>query len=145
MGAWEGVLVPQEYQEAGQRYLRKYREMDGRLDLSIRADKGLIKPSPSMVEEVCQYLSDPRAVFFVVGDSVRKDLAPCRSLDITTIWAKYGQRTDEKDQATLDSITPWTKEEFALHYDAEFEPDYTIGSFEELRDILPIPYQQRLL
>jgi hypothetical protein len=59
-----------------------------------------------------------------------------------TIWARYGRRTEQKNQETLDAITPWSKSEFAIQYEkrSDFQPDHIVDGFAEIMEFLPFSY-----
>jgi FMN phosphatase YigB (HAD superfamily) len=145
IGAWEGTLVPTEG-EAQERYARRLQHIDSSVQLSIRSSRRNTKPSTFMIQKIFEEFGGPNTKFFAVGDSIQRDLRPCAEFGMTTIWARYGKNTEDRNQQTLDGITPWNREEFRVHYEAasEFSPDYTIDEFSALSEILPFSVQREL-
>jgi len=77
---------------------------------------GINKPNPKLYTRACELLGlDPRAVVYV-GDSPAHDIAPARSLGMTTVWA----RRASKWKATPDQI----------------DADHVVDDFDQLVEIL---------
>lgn len=80
---------------------------------------------------------------WAIGDSKAKDLEPAAKLGIRTIWARYGAsfNPDDRDMATLLRITPWSSSKIETTYNKkDFEPDFTVDTFEQLKSIIPQKY-----
>lgn len=77
---------------------------------------GINKPNPKLYTRACELLNlDPKSVIYV-GDSPAHDVAPARSLGMTTVWA----RRASKWQATPEQV----------------QADYVVDDFDELVEIL---------
>lgn len=77
---------------------------------------------------------------WAIGDSLSKDLKPAAKLGVKTIWARYGAGFDPQDRnaSTLLRITHWSESEISRTYSTDaFEPDHTVDSIEELKEIIP--------
>ncbi|MGA8087659.1 MAG: HAD family hydrolase [Terracidiphilus sp.] len=80
---------------------------------------------------------------WAIGDSKAKDLEPAARLGIKTIWARYGSsfNPSDRDMATLLRITPWSSSKIQSTYNKkDFEADFTIDAFEQLKSIIPQKY-----
>jgi FMN phosphatase YigB (HAD superfamily) len=99
-----------------------------------------LKPSTAGYQRVFSDLGTKPERGYVVGDSLRKDIAPAMELGATGIWAAYGTVFDDVDFETLLAITPWSEERIASTYDGKnLIPDFTITSFSELRRLIAPP------
>ena len=58
------------------------------------ADFGFRKPSPKLFEAVLEAWQLPAEKVVMVGDSLRKDIAPAKKFGMRTIWQKVDARTD---------------------------------------------------
>ncbi len=56
------------------------------------------KPSPLPFQYALGLLGIPPAEVIAVGDSPRRDIAPCRQLGMVTLYARYGDRFGRQDQ-----------------------------------------------
>lgn len=80
---------------------------------------------------------------WAIGDSLAKDLKPAAKLGVKTIWARYGAGFDreDRDANTLLRITHWSESEISRTYNTDsFEPDHTIDTIEELKEIIPATF-----
>lgn len=87
-----------------------------------------LKPTPVMYERILGDLSISPAEVLVVGDSVRRDLAPAAALGMEVAWAAYGTRVDPDDLDLVIAMTPWSQQ--------EVQSEYTVnpGEFAVLKD-----------
>ena len=84
--------------------------------------------------------------YYVVGDSIKKDIVPAMGLGVTGIWARYGLAHIKKNMDTAIKVTDWEPEKVQeLREDhTHLGPDYIIDSFEEIKQIVP-PNQMSLI
>lgn len=102
----------------------------------VRLKTQELKPSPTpflLAREIC-----PATVYYAIGDSPGKDLAPAKIIDARTIWARYGTTFEPKNMQTLLSITNWGRERIKSHFDDNSSSvDYEIDRFSDLKNIIP--------
>lgn len=137
----ENVETPEG--SAEEKYERRRKEISDRYRKFVELPKEKQKPSDygyKIIRELYDSVDD----FYVVGDSLTKDLAPASNVGYKTIWARYGTFIEPKDLETLIMITPWSDEEIKTSYCKEFKADWVIDKFSEIGEILRIPYQASL-
>lgn len=106
------------------------------------------KPNPELLRDICYREGvSPRDAFYV-GDSLTRDMSMAKAAGVTAIWARYGTRYDSGLWKILVRVTHWTDEDVAREEDlrrqfGQVEPDFVIGRFEEVLEILPLGYGQR--
>ena len=59
---------------------------------------GFRKPSPKLFEAVLEAWQLPAEKVVMIGDSLRKDIAPAKALGLRTIWQKIDARADDEVQ-----------------------------------------------
>lgn len=139
IAAWEGFEIPDEDPWAQP---VRVREANGgwrtKLGTEWTFGKDQLKPSPEMYRTVLAELGlDPSKVW-VVGDSLHKDIAPALEVGANGVWAKYGLRFEEKNFATLLSITDWSNDRIAKTYSENaVEPTSVIETFADMRQCIP--------
>lgn len=98
-----------------------------------------LKPNQAAYQEAFAGLGLAADNIWILGDSLYKDLSPAAGLGATSIWARYGQRFEQRNFNTLLRITHWSEEKIRTAYDDEvLVPDRTIESFSELLDIIDL-------
>ncbi len=95
---------------------------------------------PSTYPFKCAKELFPNSEFYSLGDSVRNDLIPSRSINATTIFASYGSLFDKKNFETLLSVTHWSSKKVKDTYEyVHFQPDFSIDRFEDVIDVIAAP------
>ncbi len=59
---------------------------------------GFRKPSPKLFEAVLEAWQLPAEKVVMIGDSLRKDIAPAKVLGLRTVWQKMNARADDEVQ-----------------------------------------------
>lgn len=57
------------------------------------------KPSPLPFQYALKLLGVPPSEVIAVGDSPRRDIAPCRQMGMITVYARYGDRFSRRDDS----------------------------------------------
>ncbi|MEW8074125.1 MAG: hypothetical protein AB2794_13295 [Candidatus Thiodiazotropha endolucinida] len=99
-----------------------------------------LKPSTKGYEKIIQDQNRLGSYkYYVVGDSIKKDIIPAMSLGVTGIWARYGLAHEEKNMHTAVKVTDWSPQKVKeLKEDhSHLGPDHIIDSFDEIREIIP--------
>jgi FMN phosphatase YigB (HAD superfamily) len=143
--AWEG-FEPSVNDPAnlgftrGGRIRRRSRIQEGRI---IALAEQSCKPNEEHYLRALRLFDCSTDQAWAIGDSKAKDLEPAARLGIKTIWARYGSsfNPNDRDMATLLRITPWSSSKIESTYNKkDFEPDFTIDAFEQLKSIIPQKY-----
>lgn len=92
------------------------------------------KPSPDIYLEIIRKTGICNNQLFIIGDSKRKDISPASRLNLSTIWAKYGNNCSSSSKRLLGAVTPWTASQRASG--GGIKPQYTMDSFSEIISIL---------
>ena len=80
---------------------------------------GFRKPSPKLFEAVLKAWQLPAENVVMIGDSLRKDIAPAKALGMRTLWQKMDARVDdevqpdavaEKPEDILGIVSSWSTE-----------------------------------
>jgi phosphoglycolate phosphatase len=106
------------------------------------------KPNPELLRDICHREEIRPEEAYYVGDSLTRDMSMAKAAGVTAVWARYGTRYDRNLWKILVRVTHWTpedvarEEELKKQYD-RIEPDFTIDSFSELREILRVGSQDR--
>ena len=136
--AWEGKEIPNtkytkdilEREKAGY-YKSKYNLM------VWDEPQTNIKPSAKGYMKILEHLGASPKYTYVVGDSLAKDILPALEIGATSIWAKYGTKYQDKNLQTILDITHWEDNQVKnMINEPNINPEYTIGSFSELLDIV---------
>lgn len=111
-----------------------------RVPRSISVPLSECKPNEQHYAIALEAFGGTASEAWAIGDSLSKDLKPAAKLGVKTIWARYGAGFDreDRDASTLLRITPWDESEISRTYSThDFEPDHTVDSIDELRQIIP--------
>ncbi len=119
--------------EVGRRWLNEF-PMEKIIELSHHQRK----PSPEVLEEICQRegVSPDEGVY--VGDSVARDMMMAKETGVQAVWAKYGTRISKADYSALVRVTHWTDEDVKREkklkeVSASVDPDYVLeNSFSDI-------------
>ena len=137
LAAWEGNLMPENkfFTEIDEKVrTNAYRS---RVRKSWGFSNAELKPSKTGYMKVITDLGVDVKKVYVIGDSVAKDIEPAMELGAVGIWAKYGLAFQKKNYETVLKITPWTDKHQEQAYKRKTrEPDHTVNSFQELRNII---------
>jgi phosphoglycolate phosphatase len=100
--------------------------------------KGLLKPSPDVLEQMVGDLRDANQVVYV-GDSLMKDVAMAQAVGVIDVWAKYGVAQNREDYSLLRRVTHWTdadvQREKEIAKQPNVSPSVTLeSSFSQLLD-----------
>lgn len=139
LAAWEGFAVASDNPYVQQREWRT------KIGQEWSLPKSDLKPNPDSYLRVLKDLGIPPELCWVVGDSLRKDIAPALDIGAHGIWATYGNTWKEENFKTLLAVTHWNQASIDSTYsEDEVEPTHTIGSFKELLNILPVQLELQL-
>lgn len=132
IAAWEGKELPLGFnvKRSQSKYIQK----------RWLFSKEEIKPNPFAYLQIISDLKISHKLSYIVGDSISKDLNSAKEIGAISIWAKYGTFFEKKNFETLLEITNWDSNVIKSTYEEKtIIPDYIIGSFTELNDIIKTP------
>jgi phosphoglycolate phosphatase-like HAD superfamily hydrolase len=75
--------------------------------------KGLIKPNPSILEEIIQDIGATSDTVLYVGDSLMKDITMAKEVGVVSALAKYGEAQNRPEYELLRRVSHWTDEDVA--------------------------------
>lgn len=110
--------------------VKEAREASNVISISLHE----MKPSTKIVEEVAELYKVDRSAIYLVGDSLKKDIAMAQSAQVHDIWAKYGTKFKRGNGSLLGEITPWRRR--GGKSDESVKPSYMITDFSQLRNII---------
>jgi FMN phosphatase YigB (HAD superfamily) len=139
IAGWEGFDIPQEDPWAEPVKVRETgKGWPTKLEREWKFPEETLKPSPEMYRAILSDLGVNPDSAWIVGDSLHKDVKPALELGAIGVWAKYGQRFDQKNFNTLLAITNWSERRIADTYaENAVEPSLEIESFSELQAHIP--------
>ncbi len=140
--AWKGSAIDQEDSEHYRKYVNKIRSISNKLEMVVELNDNQRKPSTYAYELVKEKYSNI-GNFFVVGDSVTKDLTPAKKCGYRTIFAKYGTIVNQKNLDTLIEITPWSEDEIKTNHTIDYDPDYIADSASQILEFVGISSSRR--
>lgn len=139
IAGWNAYEVPEDFT-----WTRKIKQNEGNGKYRTYIDKlwflsaNELKPGISGYERIMEELQVSAEKTYIIGDSLKKDIAPAVEIGAVSIWARYGQQCDSKNFDTLLKITNWSQEEISSTYQQRpVTPDFTVDSFAEIRKIVP--------
>lgn len=100
------------------------------------------KPNAEVLKKICYREKVSACETVYIGDSLSKDMLMAKQAGITSIWCDFPKDNIENLYSKLVAISHWKAEDFQREqqYKNEwkengYNPDYTIKSFGECRDI----------
>jgi phosphoglycolate phosphatase len=124
-----------ELDESVGRFLVKRRAFQPAVRWTVgRSD---LKPNPTLYTLVLESLSLNPGRTWIVGDDLDKDIRPAVAVGAISVWAAYGRSCDARNLETVMSITHWQRRKQDVRGGESVVPSYTIGSFDELIDLVP--------
>lgn len=99
------------------------------------------KPNPELLQDICRREGIRLSDACYVGDSLSRDVSMAKSAGVTAVWARYGTRYERSLWDILVRVTHWTDEDVAREAElsnlySDIQPDYTIGEFADLLEVL---------
>jgi FMN phosphatase YigB (HAD superfamily) len=137
LGAWEGNFMPRNKFATQIEEKVKNNSYRSRVKKSWEFTNDELKPSSAGYKKVISDLNIDISNVYVIGDSLAKDIEPAMDLGAIGIWAKYGLDFQTKNYETILRISPWTdKHQEEAYKQFTKEPDFTVNSFLELKNII---------
>jgi phosphoglycolate phosphatase len=140
LGGWEGNILPHDQFTKEIVKKEKAGSYRTRVEKYWKFSKEELKPNPFAYLNIISQLKISHKKTYVIGDSLSKDILPAKQVGAIGIWAKYGMEYNQKNFDTLLQITHWDKTKINKVYkEFSVEPNYTVNSFSELKDIIELP------
>lgn len=95
------------------------------------------KPSPKVLQEICEYVNVSPSETLYIGDSLTRDMGMANAAGILGAWARYGTVHDPELWEKLVRVTHWTssdveREETLKQRFGGTKPDIELGDIAEL-------------
>jgi putative hydrolase of the HAD superfamily len=87
---------------------------------------GINKPNPKLYASALRSMGLPAETAMYVGDNLRGDIAPPKSLGMLTVWARFADKHPSSELEPIDA--------------PDQAPDHVIRGFEDLRRLLEREY-----
>ena len=110
----------------------------GLIEIIPRSER---KPNPELLQDICRREGIRLSDACYVGDSLSRDVSMAKTAGVTAVWARYGTTYERSLWDTLVRVTHWTDEDVAREAAlsslySDIKPDYTIGEFADLLEVL---------
>jgi len=97
------------------------------------------KPNPAILLEIIKDMGGSLENTIYIGDKLDRDIFMANQANITSVYAKYGNRIESQAYDLLKEVTHWTKEDVNRESDlkkkmanVEIRPSYEISNFKEI-------------